>query len=606
MRYFLDTEFIEGDGFVDIISIGVVCDDGRTFYAESSEVTTWGRASQWVLDNVRPHLTGGGYVMTKAEIAARLAAFVADGNPSYGAPEFWGYYADYDWVAVSSLFGSMLKLPDGWPMYCRDVKQWADALGVPRETLPPEPTPAHHALADAHWTRKAWQTLNDIAVGRALGDAGPSPFPAPMSADELDALLPVVMADTPQNSQAAADRISLAYRALMLDRDNVARERDEALKPGETTSPASFTQTMDSLVTEARAAADEITGLRRVSLKGPTMKDEPKPLCIYHGNCADGFTAAWAVHSRFGSTFDYHAGVYGAEPPDVTGRDVVLVDFSYKRPVLQQMRRAARSVLVLDHHKTAIDDLAAGDGFVDISGWTTDYGRIDPWQRHLGNVEQDGFEGAHNTIYTLFDLERSGAGIAWDFFHPGDVRPRLVDYAEDRDLWRFNLKGSREVSAFIFSHEYTFENWDNIYAMLEADLPGCIAAGESIERKHHKDVRELVNVCRREMAIGGSVVPVASLPYTLTSDAGHLMCEEYYSPAMAARVLPPFAACYWDTPAGRVFSLRSLESGFDVSLIAAAYGGGGHKNAAGFTIPYADLTPIGEPPARIVQQLQAA
>jgi oligoribonuclease NrnB/cAMP/cGMP phosphodiesterase (DHH superfamily) len=76
------------------------------------------------------------------------------------------------------------------------------------------------------------------------------------------------------------------------------------------------------------------------------------------------------------------------------------------------------------------------------------------------------------------------------------------------------------------------------------------------------------------MNIGGHNVRVANLPYTLTSDAGNLMAQG-----------EPFAACYWDTPNGRVFSLRSTDDGMDVSLIAKSYGGGGHRNASGFQKP---------------------
>ncbi len=85
---------------------------------------------------------------------------------------------------------------------------------------------------------------------------------------------------------------------------------------------------------------------------------------------------------------------------------------------------------------------------------------------------------------------------------------------------------------------------------------------------------------------GGHWVPVANLPYTLTSDAGHLMCQPYASPNLHGEIVTPsFAACYWDTPKGRVFSLRSVGD-FDVSAVAASYGGGGHKNASGFTLPH--------------------
>lgn len=313
-----------------------------------------------------------------------------------------------------------------------------------------------------------------------------------------------------------------------------------------------------------------------------------KPLCIYHGNCADGFTAAWAVWKRFGDEFDYHPGVYQQPPPNVTGRDVVLVDFSYKREVLVGMSKVAKSILVLDHHKSAAEDLAPGGQIV------AKHSKGASWEHHLQNVGQDRFENADINgviIYTLFDMERSGAGIAWDFFHPGKDRPELVNYAEDRDLWRFKLPGSREVNAYIFSHAYSFANWDHIERMTRDHmaLQNVIDMGGAIEQKHHKDVAELVAALKQYMSIGGFRVPVANLPYTLTSDAGHLMCTQPMDglgDADWCAEKPPFAACYWDTPKGRVFSLRSVDGGADVSAIAAQYGGGGHKNAAGFTLAH--------------------
>ena len=260
------------------------------------------------------------------------------------------------------------------------------------------------------------------------------------------------------------------------------------------------------------------------------MKSEMKPLCIYHGNCADGFTSAWAVWKRFGDEFDYHAGVYGEVPPDVHNRDVVFVDFSYKREVVEAMRKGenlvgARSILILDHHKTAAEDLAyrGGNFGIDISQWT---GPV-TWERHMDNVTQDDMENAFGTVYCLFDMNRSGAGIAWDFFHPGKERPNLVNYAEDRDLWRFSLPFAREVNAYIFAHEYDFRNWDYLNALTK-DLMGVQMAGDmggAIEKKHHKDVAELVKVCKRRMVIGGHEIWAASIPYTLTSDAGHLMAK---------------------------------------------------------------------------------
>lgn len=104
---------------------------------------------------------------------------------------------------------------------------------------------------------------------------------------------------------------------------------------------------------------------------------------------------------------------YGDEPPDCSDRDVIIVDFSYPRDVLEYMAEQAKSLRVLDHHKTAAADL-------------------------------DGFPGA------IFDRDRSGAGLAWDEL-VGGKRPEIVDFVEDRDLWRYSLPNSRAINAWISS-----------------------------------------------------------------------------------------------------------------------------------------------------------
>lgn len=278
-----------------------------------------------------------------------------------------------------------------------------------------------------------------------------------------------------------------------------------------------------------------------------------RPLVIYHSNCADGFSAAWCFWRKYGEGADYHPGVYQKAPPDVTGRDVYLVDFSYKRPVVDEMLKMANSVTLLDHHKSAIEDL----------------------QQLFAEYDFDALAyGTARRAIWFCDLERSGATLAWDYLFPDEPRPLLLGHIEDRDLWRFKLAGTREIQAVVFSHEYTFEQWDRLMSAGPIELLQMTAAGAAIERKHHKDIAELVKVCKRRIRIGEHDVWTASLPYTLTSDAGHLMARG-----------EPFAACYWDTADGRVFSLRSTESGLDVSEIAKLHGGGGHKHAAGFTVP---------------------
>jgi oligoribonuclease NrnB/cAMP/cGMP phosphodiesterase (DHH superfamily) len=187
---------------------------------------------------------------------------------------------------------------------------------------------------------------------------------------------------------------------------------------------------------------------------------------------------------------------------------------------------------------------------------------------------QDSWTGEPKQLAHFTDLDRSGSTLAWDYLFPGEDRPLLLGHVEDRDLWRFKLPGTREIQAFVFSHEYTFEMWDTLMSADQVELLKMTAAGAAIERKHHKDIAELVGVCKRRMVIAGHDVPVASLPYTMGSDAGHLMAKG-----------EKFSACYWDTADGRVFGLRSEEGGFDVSEIAKQYGGGGHVRAAGFKVP---------------------
>jgi hypothetical protein len=147
MRFWFDTEFIEDGKTIDLISIGVVAEDSRTYYAEVFECDL-SRANDWVKTNVIPHLSG--LTTTRRTIADQLVRFMGE------KPEVWAYYADYDWVALCQLFGRMIDLPNGWPMYCRDLKQLADEHSV---RFPKQTTAEHHALHDALWTRDMWMSL---------------------------------------------------------------------------------------------------------------------------------------------------------------------------------------------------------------------------------------------------------------------------------------------------------------------------------------------------------------------------------------------------------------------------------------------------------------
>jgi oligoribonuclease NrnB/cAMP/cGMP phosphodiesterase (DHH superfamily) len=273
------------------------------------------------------------------------------------------------------------------------------------------------------------------------------------------------------------------------------------------------------------------------------------PLCIYHGGCDDGFGAAWAVRAGRGDGIEFYPGVYQKDPPDVTGRDVIMVDFSYKRPVMEAIARSAHSLLVLDHHKTAQVDLQ------DLEAWAA-------------------MEGLGASVRVCFDMHRSGAGMAWDYFCSIWDRPGFIDYIEDRDLWKKSLPGGDEFTIALRSYPQDFEVWDKLAS---AGPQALIAEGKSIQRYYRLRVEELKRSAYKAympLAVGFAHIMVANAPYFAASEvAGEL----------AAIDGADFGACYFEVRAGEwQYSLRS-RGDFDVSAVAKTFGGGGHKNAAGFT-----------------------
>lgn len=172
-RYFIDTEFIEDGKTIELISIGIVADSGKELYAISTEFDE-SKASNWVKENVIAQLepkdsdksTLSRIWKSRSCIREQILEFV---ESNQGKPEFWGYYADYDWVVFCQLFGTMMDLPNSFPMYCCDIKQWCDQLSNPK--LPEQGEGEHNALADARHNKFMWEFLRqyeeDCVVERA-------------------------------------------------------------------------------------------------------------------------------------------------------------------------------------------------------------------------------------------------------------------------------------------------------------------------------------------------------------------------------------------------------------------------------------------------------
>lgn len=271
-----------------------------------------------------------------------------------------------------------------------------------------------------------------------------------------------------------------------------------------------------------------------------------RPLIIYHGGgCTDGFCAAWLFHEVWPDA-EFLPAQYGDDPPEVSGREVYVVDFSYPRDVMIQMAERAAQLRVLDHHKTAK-------------------------------------EACEGLSFCTFDLGKSGARLALDFIcqlpphrFPGAGWVRLVtwlvDYTEDRDLWRFNLPESAVINCAIRSYPQTFKAWKELMFRSTDEL---VIEGQAISRYRDRVVEQHLEHAREVELMGHHVKIVPCTTGEIMSEIAGRLAED-----------APFAACYFDTEDGyRVFSLRSRDGGIDVSEIAKRAGGGGHPQAAGFKVP---------------------
>jgi len=274
----------------------------------------------------------------------------------------------------------------------------------------------------------------------------------------------------------------------------------------------------------------------------------PKTYVLYHGGCSDGFCAAWIAHGVLGDKAEYIPVNYGQAPPEMEqGATVYVLDFSYKRPVMEKWLLEERPACftLIDHHGTAEKDLAGLEG----------------WCRQNGIAAK-----------VTFEMSMSGAMLTWLWFFRDATPPWIVEYVQDRDLWRWELPDSREINAALRSYPMTFGQWDSFAAAPSAILDSLQNQGEAILRDQAQTVERHVKHAREIELAGHKVLAVNAT--TLTSEiAGELAKGR------------PFGACYFDRHDGkRVWSLRSAPDGIDVSEVAKSLGGGGHKNAAGFEV----------------------
>ncbi len=310
---------------------------------------------------------------------------------------------------------------------------------------------------------------------------------------------------------------------------------------------------------------------------------------IYHADCADGFGAAYAAWRGFGDTAAYRPIHHGQplEIAEIAGHEVYILDFSFSPDKLVEIASVASSVVQIDHHASARR----------------------PWVQHLAPAA-DGSEYYRHPALPLtlcFNLDNSGARLAWEHFHPAQPVPLILCHIEDLDIWRFALPGTRAVSRALRLLDFDFALWDEL--MRTAPTPdsprykALLAAGESIECFFQTEIDRLAQsrLVMPARLRGEPLDPLQALRHGLPTVVEETRAWRAIS-GLAINANALFASELGDLLAkrsgsfgliwqlgndGQVKASLRARGKIDVAEIAANYGGGGHPNAAGFRMPLA-------------------
>lgn len=294
---------------------------------------------------------------------------------------------------------------------------------------------------------------------------------------------------------------------------------------------------------------------------------------IYHANCIDGYTAAhiaWcsliqedagvvAIPLSYGEV-DTVEGLYGAlrrfdvDVTDLNNLNFYILDFSLPKDVMDYIFDTAWNTVWLDHHKTAFEAFGMSE--------------LEVWM-----VSED-------NRYILLDNKRCGAKLTFDYFHTGQAEPDLIRLVDDYDRWVFQYPHTKAANAYIRSLEFTRDNWDMLVLMSADQME---KSGKILEAAHEKQCDDLIRAGYTAITLNAAedsnnhnyAGPSINAPAQFASLIGHKLATKFNS----------FAAVWSVDHKGMVkVSLRSVKD-FDCSKLAKFYGGGGHKNAAGFEIP---------------------
>ncbi|MEE7624776.1 DHHA1 domain-containing protein [Methylobacter sp. Wu8] len=272
------------------------------------------------------------------------------------------------------------------------------------------------------------------------------------------------------------------------------------------------------------------------------MSETSETLVIYHGDCLDGLGAAWSAFCKLGHQVRYIPARYGDDMPDFeSGSVLYILDFSYSPELLVNASAKAGRIILIDHHMTAMEQC-------------NDFFKAQPLPENLS---------------INFDLSRSGCILTWQYFFHDLKPPQILLHIEDRDLWRFKLDGTREITSALYERTpITFAEIGTL------DLPELLAVGR-IQVKQFANMVQRLAKSAHNVSVAGQVGLAVNAPSLFSSDLGHVLAEKSGTFGMTYQY--DGRKQQWN------FSLRSIGD-YDVGHLAQSFGGGGHRNAAGFAL----------------------
>jgi oligoribonuclease NrnB/cAMP/cGMP phosphodiesterase (DHH superfamily) len=265
-------------------------------------------------------------------------------------------------------------------------------------------------------------------------------------------------------------------------------------------------------------------------------------IVFYHGECSDGFAGAWAAWKKLGDEADYFGMSFNQNPPaDLFNKKIYFIDFVFSKEIMEELKNNNNKIIIIDHHKTSEDILKLADE-------------------------------------KYFDLEHSGAILAWNYFHPQEVAPKILQHIEDRDLWNWSLENSREILNYLDLFDLNFNTWDDIIGRYEYETllrKEFVENGKIIQRYFDFLCHDIIEKGAVLVEFEGYKIYAVNAPHVFANEVGNILRNKY----------PPLGIVWQiDKEGNCIVSLRSDES-VDVAEIAKKYNGGGHAKAAGFRIP---------------------